>query len=175
MQWHIVPSGAITVDIKADVREGMPFLPRFGLRMFLAKCMTNVEYFGYGPYESYVDKRRASSKHLYQSNIWKLHENYLKPQENGSHHDCTYVRVSGPAALNVTGESFSFNASPYTAEELTAKAHPYELEACGCTVLCVDAMLAGIGSNSCGPALDEQYQTGTKIDFTCTLTPENIG
>ncbi len=175
VQWHIAPGGAITVDIKANVREGMPFLPRFGLRMFLAKCMTNVEYFGYGPYESYVDKRRASSKHLYQSSIWKLHENYLKPQENGSHHDCTYVRVSGPAALNVTGESFSFNASPYTQEELTAKAHPYELEACGSTVVCVDAMLAGIGSNSCGPALDEQYQTGTRIDFTCTLTPENIG
>ena len=175
VKWHIAPSGAITVDVQADAREGMPFLPRFGLRMFLAKCMTNVEYFGYGPYESYIDKRRASSKHLYQSNIWKMHENYLKPQENGSHHDCSYVRVTGAAGLTVTGESFSFNASPYTQEELTNKAHSYELEPCGSTVLCVDALLAGIGSNSCGPQLLEQYRPGTKIDFTCTLTPENIG
>ena len=75
----------------------------------------------------------------------------------------------------VTGKSFSFNASPYTQEELTNKAHSYELEPCGSTVLCVDAMLAGIGSNSCGPQLLEQYRPGTKIDFTCTLTPENIG
>jgi len=173
--WHIAPSGAITVDVQADVRENMPFLPRFGLRLFLAKCMTNVEYFGYGPYESYVDKRRASSKHLYKSNIFQMHENYLKPQENGSHHDCSYVRVAGAAGLTVTGKSFSFNASPYTQEELTSKKHSYELEPCGSTVLCVDAMLAGIGSNSCGPQLLEKYQTGTKVDFSCTFTPENIG
>ena len=175
VKWTIAPSGAITVDVQADAREGMPFLPRFGLRMFLAKCMTNVEYFGYGPYESYIDKRRASCKHLYQSNIWKMHENYLKPQENGSHHDCSYVRVTGAAGMTVTGKSFSFNASPYTQEELTKKAHSYELEPCGSTVLCVDALVAGIGSNSCGPQLMEKYRTGTKIDFTCTLTPENIG
>ena len=175
VQWHIAPSGAITVDVQADARENMPFLPRFGLRMFLAKCMTNVEYFGYGPYESYIDKRQASSKHLYHSSIWAMHENYLKPQENGSHHDCSYVRVTGAAGLTVTGKSFSFSASPYTQEELTSKAHAFELEPCGSTVLCVDGMLAGIGSNSCGPQLDEKYQTGTRIDFSCTLTPENIG
>ena len=173
--WRIAPSGAITVDVQAGVREGMPFLPRFGLRLFLPECMNQVEYFGYGPYESYIDKHQASSRHLYRSDIYRMHENYLKPQENGSHYDCTYAKVSGAAGLTVTGEHFSFSASPYTQEELTAKAHSYELEPCGCTVLCIDAMLAGIGSNSCGPELDQKYRTGTKIDFRCTLTPENIG
>ena len=174
--WHIAPNGAITVDVKADVRENMPFLPRFGLRMFLPQCMSKVDYFGYGPFESYLDKRQASCKHLYHTTVKAMHENYLKPQENGSHHDCSFVQISGPAArLNVTGESFSFNASPYTQEELTAKAHSFEIETCGSTVLCVDAMVAGIGSNSCGPQLDEKYRTGTKVDFTCTFTPENIG
>ena len=174
--WHIAPSGVITVDIKADARENMPFLPRFGLRMFLRSCMNKVDYFGYGPFESYVDKRQASCKHLYHTTVKAMHEDYLKPQENGSHHDCSFVQISGPAArLNITGNSFSFNASPYTQEELTAKAHSFELETCGSTVLCVDAMVAGIGSNSCGPQLSEQYRTGTHIDFSCTFTPEAIG
>ena len=175
VQWRITSGGAVTVDVKADVRENMPFLPRFGLRLFLPACMDKVQYFGFGPYESYIDKRRASSKHLYSTSVKAMHENYLKPQENGSHYDCSCVQVSGPVVrMTVTGESFSFSASPYTQEELTQKAHAYEIEPCGSTVLCVDAMLAGIGSNSCGPELMEKYRTGTKADFTWTFTPEKI-
>ena len=176
VQWRITPGGAVTVSVKADARENMPFLPRFGLRAFLPACMDKVQYFGYGPYESYVDKRQASSKHLYGASVKAMHESYLKPQENGSHYDCSCVQVSGPAArLSVTGESFSFSASAYTQEELTSKAHAYEIEPSGSTVLCVDAMLAGIGSNSCGPQLDEKYRPGTKVDFSWTFTPENLG
>jgi len=175
VRWQITPGGAVTVDVQASVRENMPFLPRFGLRMFLPGCMSQVQYFGYGPYESYLDKHQASSKHLYASTVKAMHEDYLKPQENGSHHDCSYVQVSGPAArLTVTGESFSFNVSCYTQEELTRKAHSFEIEPCGSTVLCVDAMVAGIGSNSCGPELDQKYRTGTSVDFRCTFTPENL-
>ena len=173
VQWRIAPSGAVTVSVHADVRENMPFLPRFGLRMFLPGSMDKVQYFGFGPYESYVDKRQASSKHLYSTSVKAMHENYLKPQENGSHYDCSYVQIAGSAAsMTVTGEGFSFSASPYTQEELTNKAHAYEIEPCGSTVVCLDALMAGIGSNSCGPALDEKYQTAKKADFSWTLTPQ---
>ena len=54
--------------------------------------------------------------------------------------------------------AFAFNVSPYTQEELTAKAHSCELEKCGSTVLCLDCAQDGIGSNSCGPALSETYR-----------------
>ncbi len=176
VQWRIAPGGAVAVSVKADVRENMAFLPRFGLRMFLPGCMDKVEYFGYGPYESYIDKRQASCRHLYSASVKAMHENYLKPQENGSHYGCSYVQVAGPAArVSVTGEGFSFSASPYTQEELTHKRHAYEIEPCGSTVVCLDALLAGIGSNSCGPELDEKYRTGKKIDFSWTITPEKIG
>ena len=174
--WTIARSGAVTVSVRADVREGMPFLPRFGLRLFLPRAMDGVEYFGFGPQESYVDKRRASSLHLYGTTVAAMHEDYLKPQENGSHYGCTYAQVSGPdARLSVVGDPFSFSASPYTQEELTHKMHAYEIEPCGSTVLCVDALMAGIGSNSCGPELDEAYRPGTKIDFTWTIIPEIVG
>ena len=153
----------------------MPFLPRFGLRLFLPASMDKVQYFGFGPYESYVDKRQASSRHLYSTTVKAMHEPYLKPQENGSHYGCTYVQLAGPAArLHVTGDSFSFSASPYTQEELTGKAHAYEIEPCGSTVVCLDAMMAGIGSNSCGPELDKKYHTGTRADFSWTIVPEKI-
>ena len=53
---------------------------------------------------------------------------------------------------------FSMNASPYTAEELTVATHNYELPESDKSVLCIDYRQNGIGSNSCGPELDEKYR-----------------
>ena len=53
---------------------------------------------------------------------------------------------------------FSFNASRYTQEELVAQKRNTDLTPSGSTVLCLDAAMAGIGSNSCGPTLRPTYQ-----------------
>jgi beta-galactosidase len=138
----------------------MPFLPRFGLCLTLPKAMNQVEYLGYGPYESYVDKRRASYLGKFSSSVEALHEDYLKPQENGSHYGCRSVSLQG-GGCKLTASSplpFSFNASPYTTEELTEKQHNFQLTPSGHTILHLDYRQSGIGSNSCGPALEEQYR-----------------
>jgi beta-galactosidase len=148
--------------------EIMPFLPRFGLRLHLPEHFSNLEYFGYGPYESYVDKRRSSYLGKFASDVKSQHEDYIKPQENGSHWGCKYVNLAsnfGNAMRITSGKPFCFNASPYTQEELTLKAHNFELEECGHTVLCVDYAQSGIGSNSCGPELLEEYRFNAR-EFT---------
>lgn len=165
-------NGTIDVSIRAKCPEETPVLPRFGLRMFMPRSFDKVTYFGYGPYESYVDKHRASVKHLYHASVKDMHEDYIKPQENGSHYNCNFLKLDGSCGgLQVTGEGFCFNASPYTQEELAQKRHNYELEPCGSTVLCVDAFQNGIGSNSCGPALAPRFESPKEIDFNCKLAP----
>lgn len=171
-QWRINTNGTIDVSIQADCREGAPALPRFGLRMFMPKQIDEVTYFGYGPVESYSDKHRASVKHLYESKVQALHEDYLKPQENGSHYNCNYLKLDGVSGgVEVTGESFCFNASRYTQEELTEKMHSFELEKCPSTVVCIDAFQNGIGSNSCGPKLARRFESPANINFLCKLMP----
>lgn len=170
--WTIDAGGRLSLVVTAKRRKEVPALPRFGLRLFLPNVMEQLTYFGYGPYESYVDKHRSSFRHLYQSTVTQQHENYLKPQENGSHYDCCYVRLSdGRNSLAVTGDSFCFNASHYAQEELTGKAHAFELEPSGHTVLCLDAFQNGIGSGSCGPLLLTQYQSPADIRLECALIP----
>ena len=58
-------------------------------------------------------------------------------------------------------------------EELTEKAHNYELNPCGSTVLCLDYRQNGIGSASCGPVLQKQYKLiDETIDFAIRIIPE---
>ena len=160
IQWTVHGGGQMDVSIQAQRDLDFRFLPRFGLRLFMPKAMDQVSYCGIGPMESYVDKRRASWYGKFDSSVSDLHEDYLRPQENGSHHGCDYVILQGgDCTLTVLSqEPFSFNASCYTQEELENKAHNYELEESGSTVLCIDHALSGIGSNSCGPELMEQYR-----------------
>ena len=170
--WTIDPSGKIKADIHAVKDEEFPELPRFGVRLFLDKTFAGVDYFGMGP------------------------------QENGSHYDCDYVKLeqkadneqendktkvdkaenvvekAGNAVVSCMGlavasqNTFSFNVSPYTEEQLAAVGHNYELTECGSTVLCIDYALNGIGSNSCGPEVADKYKFNeNEFDFSFVLVP----
>lgn len=158
--WKIEAAGKIDADIEVTKDDEFPDLPRFGVRMFLDKKLSAARYFGMGPQESYCDKHQAASHGLYQANVEDLHEDYICPQENGSHYDCEYVELNNSRyGIVVSAENtFSFNASYYTQEELEKKTHNYELTESDSVVFCVDYALNGIGSNSCGPVVLDQYR-----------------
>ncbi|MGN0290064.1 MAG: glycoside hydrolase family 2 TIM barrel-domain containing protein [Lachnospiraceae bacterium] len=173
--WTIYHTGAVNVEMKVLKNKEFPELPRFGLRLFLHRELENTTYYGMGPNESYRDKCRSSSHGLYRAKVWELHEDYIRPQENGSHCDCDYLLLTaedfGLAAVSAKS-SFSFNVSLYTQEELENKAHHYELEEAGSTILCLDYAQNGIGSNSCGPKLPDKYKfTDTRFVWSIRLIP----
>lgn len=171
----VFADGAVDLSLAVTRDPIFPMLPRFGIRLFLPKELNQVDYFGVGPFESYIDKRRAGYHGCFSSDVRAMHEDYLRPQENGSHYDCDYVTI-GNTDVSLTAASavpFSFNASVYTEEELTKKAHNYELEESGHTVLCIDYRQNGIGSNSCGPELLEKYRLDeTEFTFAFRLVPQ---
>ena len=174
IMWKIDGAGRITAGITAVKDEELPDLPRFGIRMFLDKKLSEAAYYGMGPQESYLDKHRAASHGLFRSSVQELHEDYIMPQENGSHYDCDYVELSNLRyGIAVAAEhTFSFNASNYTQEMLTQAKHNYELTEADSTVLCIDHAQNGIGSNSCGPVVLDEYRFREKeFRFDFTLVP----
>lgn len=172
--WKIEVAGKIDADIAVTKDDEFPDLPRFGVRMFLDKKLSAVRYFGMGPQESYCDKHQAASHGLYRADVGDLHEDYIRPQENGSHYDCEYVELNNSRYGIVASaeKAFSFNASYYTQEELEKKTHNYELIESDSVVFCVDYALNGIGSNSCGPVVLDQYRFDDVLfRFQFTLIP----
>ncbi len=173
--FSVFPDGMVKLNIQAQ-RDGlMPFLPRFGVRLFLPQSFDGVTYFGQGPFEAYWDKNFASKMGEYSASVQQMHEDYIFPQENSSHLGTERLHItSSTHSLNVLSEdSFSFNVSPYTQEQLTDTPHNFELTPCGNTVVCIDYKMSGVGSNSCGPQLLEQYQLREEaFTFTCFIWPK---
>lgn len=160
----------IVTDLKTSNK--VTLLPRFGLRFFLKKDFDSVKYYGYGPEQSYIDMHQSSWLGVFKSKVSDMHEDMIKPQENGSHYGCKYAEIhSEDTEIRFEGNgAFSFQASEYTQEELAAKRHNYELEKCGSSVVCVDSGMAGVGSASCGPELDEDMRVALpKLHLDLTL------
>lgn len=177
-EYRIHSDGSILMSVRAEKDKEIASLPRIGIRLFLDSSLDKAEYFGLGPYESYSDKCRSSRHGCFRAAVKDLHEDYIRPQENGSHCDCDYVRITG-SGLSLTaapadGNTFSFNVSCFTQEELTRAAHNYELKSSGFTVLCIDHQMAGIGSKSCGPDLSPKYRVDAlKYNFAFIIRPES--
>ena len=170
--YRIEQNGLLQINIHAEKQPHLPFLPRFGLRFFLNQGFNQVQYVGYGPTESYLDKHYATALGHYKTTPESNHVPYLKPQENGSHYGCREVKVANSADYFTVQSDmpFSMNVSPYSQEELGSKKHQYDLEKSGSTILCVDYKMSGVGSNSCGPRLKEQYRLGeTEWDWSISL------
>ena len=155
--WVIGGNGEMTVTVNAVKEEVFPALPRFGLVFPLAMdASVPVSYYGYGPNESYIDKHEASWVDQFETIAKEMHEDYVKPQENGARHHCFRMQVGEFAAES--SMPFDFSVSEYSVEELTNKAHRFELEKSGMLYVFTDYKNSGVGSASCGPKLPKQYQ-----------------
>ncbi|AJY76131.1 glycoside hydrolase family 2 TIM barrel-domain containing protein [Paenibacillus beijingensis] len=174
--WMVDGSGAISLKTDVRVRDGLVYLPRFGLQLTLPEGNEEVEYYGYGPRESYVDKRRSVKKGRYETTVGEMFEPYIMPQENGSRYGTEWATVSNPLGMGLkftSAEPFSFNAAHFTPEDLTKAAHTYELAGRKETIVHLDYKMSGVGSASCGPELAEQYRLDEK-EFTFGLTIQPV-
>ena len=157
---RIYADGRFTIGLQVKMTDIRCAMPRFGIHISLPKSFSKVSYYGYGPYESYIDKRRADYKSLFTATVSDMFNDYIVPQENGSHYDCEYVAVeNADTGMEITGTpAFSFQIMEYTTEELAAKAHNTDLVKSAYTELYLDYRQNGIGSESCCTNLKADYE-----------------
>ena len=173
--WTVQSDGRVHLETRVRVEEAAPYLPRFGIRLFLSESIDNLTYFGYGPYESYIDAHQASHMGRFVSTVKEQAVPYIRPQEQGSHYACTFAELTAPDGTGLRAEGrpcFDFSALPYSAEELEAAPHRHDLPPSSGPVWSLDYRQSGIGSNSCGPELAEAYRLGEKtFTFAVSIFP----
>ena len=148
----------LEIEVEYKISDHIKNLPRFGFELLLDRKYNKFDYIGFGPTESYVDKNAACEYGHFESTAEKNYDyNYVRPQESGSHYHTEYLHLDG--LFSVTAEKpFSFSHNPYTTAQLYNTKHNFELDKNDYNVLCLDLAMRGIGSNSCGPELDEKYE-----------------
>lgn len=172
LTWTVYQDGKVNVDYNLEKDNNAPFLPRFGLLITLPSTYEQINYYGNGPMSSYQDKGIATYLDMFETTVTNNGDVHIKPQEAGSHNQTTIMNITNNEhTLTITSEdTFSFNASHYSLNQLTEAKHVDELEIENNTYLYVDYAQSGIGSNSCGPELNEEYRLNNKkITFNFDL------
>lgn len=157
---------ALRISLNGNINENIEYLPRFGLEFSLPQAYRKYSYFGYGPYECYADKKHLNTIGRFSADL-KDEYVYLRPQEANSRFNTEEVRIADMRFS--ANRLFSFNYSSYSIEELISARHSYDLKKRGgATKLILDYGMSGVGSGSCGPALDMRYALTEKdisIDY----------
>lgn len=156
----IEAGGEINVSVKLDPYgiNQPTVLPRVGVKFELAQDYDQCSWLGRGPGDSYSDRKANSPWGQWHADVKNMNFIYDVPQETGNHEDCRRVNVKGDGrALTVTGK-FAFSFHDFTLENLTNARHYDELEKSRERYLYIDHKHRGIGSNSCGPQPEKEYE-----------------
>lgn len=147
------------VDVSTSVAlaDHVKSLPRFGYRFALPVSFQKVTYFARGKGESYEDRKLSTPLSLYEEQADEMCFDYIRPQESGSHADARFVCLSDGETgyMFDAKKNFSFRVTRYSTENY--KNHSFEMQKEDKIFVEIDYRMAGLGSNSCGPRIDEKY------------------
>ena len=166
---RIDSSGKIEWELSGDIRPDAIWLPRLGYEFTLPGDVQNFSYYGNGPHESYRDMCHAGRIGLFRSSADEEYVHYVRPQEHGNHTAARWLTIG---ELEFAADDMEINVSNFSAAALTRAEHTDELIADGSTHLRIDYKVSGLGSNSCGPSLEEKYRLAEKkINFRFAIRP----
>lgn len=145
------------VDLQVDVWRSLdlPAPARIGLSLELKPTGTDFAYLGLGPDENYADRQGTATLGQYRLPISGANTPYIFPSDSGLR---TQVYALNYGNLQVTGQAFNFNLSPYSQTQLRQARHRTELKAEAGMWLNLDGFHMGIGGDdSWSPSVATEY------------------
>ena len=175
--YTIYPDG--TIDMKTDITLGSQ-VRRIGLQASISPEYENVKWYGRGPHENYIDRKRSAFLGIYENTATGMEEIYLTPQSMGNREDLRWLTLTndkGTGIKIISNDEPSFSALHFDDQTLVAAGHMFNLPDLRLPeiFLNINYMQMGLGNGSCGPGPLAQYMTpasGT-VSYSFTITPFN--
>ena len=159
--WTVRGDGSVDMKNLFEPTGTLPLLPRIGVVLRVAGDFENVRWLGCGPWENYSDRQAGAGLGVWTSTVTDQYVPYVRPQENGNKEEVRWAELTDAAGNGILIEtvagSFSFSALHFTAADLAAVRHNYELQPRPEIILSLDAKMSGLGNSSCGPGVLAQY------------------
>ena len=168
------------MDMEVVFRPHTADLRRCGLVANIDSTLSNIDYYAYGPWENYNDRKDGCMVGRYTTTVEDMEVPYMKPQSMGNREglrELTLYNKEGKGVKIQTEGNVSFSALRYTDKDLMEGHHAWELEKRPYIVLHLDAVQRGVGNASCGQDVDTlpayrvpQQEMKYKLRFfTCSL------
>jgi beta-galactosidase len=168
--YEIGTDGALLVRNEFKVDPAFEDLPRLGVTLTLPGDFEGLEWFGRGPFDSYVDRCRAADVGRWRGTVSGQYVPYVVPQEHGNKIGLRWMELTGQAAgvRFIAAEPCEGSAMRFTPEDLFAARHTTDLAPRAEVIVNLDVAQRGLGTGSCGPDTLERYRIAAgdyRLDF----------
>ena len=193
--YEVRADGSVSVVERMGDAPDAPDLFRFGMEFAMPGTYGDLDFFGLGPWENYIDRNSACLLGRYRQKVAdQYHMGYVRTQESGTHTGLRFFRIldgSGNGLEIASVADFSASALPYSIADLDVSApegdvaetnangqrgiprHSLELVPSGLTHVHVDAIQMGVGSvDSWGAEpLDKYHIHPVAREFRFVMSP----
>jgi beta-galactosidase len=81
--YKVFSDGRIDIEnVFSATDRSLPEIPRIGMRMRMNPDLANMNYYGRGPWENYIDRKSSALISLYTDNAFEQQSLYVRPQEH---------------------------------------------------------------------------------------------
>jgi len=129
-------NGEGDVQISGDYRPDQKriqnqYMPKFGMRMALDSSLSQINWYGRGPFENYPDRKTAAKIGNYQKTLETFQVPYISATDSTNRSDVRKVSFSNQKVqLTVEGlQPFNFRAWPYKESDLYSPMNKEEKDA----------------------------------------------
>jgi beta-galactosidase len=164
------------IRIEADIRvdRSFPCVPRVGLSFVIPLALSQVEWYGRGPHESYADRKRSAHIGRYSGPVSEQAYPFIVPVESGGKEDVRWMKLGpgdGASLLVVPDVPLHMDVRDRSIEAYEAAKHQHELPPPDATYLTVDCRHTGLGGDTGWTrTIGEEYLIGPgRYQFGVTL------
>ena len=174
--YTIYKDGSIEMQSAIGANRSKVILPRIGYSMVLPSELNQYDYYGRGPVNNYNDRKTSQFIGWYHSPVAEQGIMLPKPQAQGNREEvrwCAVTNSQQQGVVFISDSTMSASALPWSQQELTLAAHPYQLPKSSGTHLHLDAKVTGLGGASCGqggPLTPDQVRS-TPTTFGFIIRP----
>jgi len=159
--YTILQDGDLHIAVSTNIPEGQPVAPKIGLSFQIDKKYSNLQWYGRGPHESYIDRKHSAFLGRYSGTVRDQYYPYIRPQENGNKTDIRWASISdekGSGLLIYGLPTFNLSVHQYSLDNLTKATHTHMIKDDGPTTVNVDHMVMGLGGDdSWNPRTHKEY------------------
>ncbi len=168
--YTVEKDGSLKVSMDYSKVDGLPDLPDFSMLWTLPKNNTQLNFYGLGPCENYIDRLNGAKLGTYSTTIFDCVEPYLRPQECGNHCGTRWLTITdnrGRGLKFFADKPFEMSALPYSPHDLESANHIEELPPHSYTFVKISSGQYGIGGDDSwgAPVLDEYKLKNTDKHF----------
>ncbi len=173
LTYRVLPSGEVKVTLSYDPVKELGDMPQFGVVIKTDADLNRINWYGYGPEETYADRMSGARLGVFTRKVTDLPE-YLMPQECGNHAGIRNASIvdEGGRGLYIFGDNLNVSALPYSVHEMENARHAYELPQIHYTYINVAMAQMGIGGDdSWGALTHPEYliDVSKKLEFTFSM------